>query len=157
MIHSAVLNAASIHRSKIVKCGVVQKSLPAPCANAKTVLLHRLTHRPRMVSPSASPTPASPHSSPPAGTIAAWRVMLRIAGALLALAVFAYWAAAGGNRGWTKDQVAITKTDDVTGIEYVEYQKHFLPGVEFLTLGVGAGLALIGVTFFFRKKTKSNS
>ena len=98
---------------------------------------------------------ASPDSSHPSG-IAGWRVILRIAGALLALAFFSYWAAAGFNTGWTKDQVAIKKIDEVTGIEFVEYKKHFVPGLEFLVAGVGFGLGVIGVTFLFRK-TKSTS
>lgn len=108
-----------------------------------------------MASPSASSTPVS--SSPPPGTIAAWRVLLRILGALFTLAIFSYWAAAGANTGFTKDKIAIKKTDEVTGIEFVEYQDHFLPGIEFLTIGTGLGLALIGITFFFRKKSKHTS
>ncbi len=105
----------------------------------------------RMASPSASPTPA-PDAPPVENGVDAWRVILRIAGALFALAIFAYWAAAGMNTGWTKDKIALKKTDEVTGSEYIEYQDHFLPGLEFLTLGTGFGLAVIGVTFLVRKK-----
>jgi hypothetical protein len=83
--------------------------------------------------------------------------MLRFVGALLAVVVFAYWAAAGSNTGWTKDKLEIKKTDEVTGIEYVEYKNHFLPGIEFLVLGTGFGLALIGITFFPSKKSKHTS
>lgn len=109
-----------------------------------------------MALPSASPTPVSPSSTPPPGTIAAWRVLLRIFGALFALGIFSYWAAAGWNTGFTKDKIEIRKTDEITGIEYPEYQEHFLPGIEFLTIGTGLGLALIGVTFF-RRKSKHTS
>lgn len=108
-----------------------------------------------MASPSASSTPAP--TSPPSGTVAAWRVLLRILGALFALAIFSYWAAAGANTGWTKDKIATKKTDEITGIEYVEYQDHFLPGIEFLTLGTGLGLALIAITFLPSKKPKHTS
>ncbi len=94
---------------------------------------------------------------PPPGTIPAWRVLLRILGALFALAIFSYWAAAGSNVGWTKDKIEIKKTDEITGIEFTEYQDHFLPGIEFLAAGTGLGLALIGVTFFFRKKPNHTS
>jgi hypothetical protein len=100
-----------------------------------------------MALPPASHAPTQPEK----GTDA-WRVLLRILGALFALAIFSYWAAAGMNTGWTKDKIALKKTDEVTGIEYLEYQDHFLPGLEFLTLGVGLGLAMITVTFFLRKK-----
>lgn len=99
---------------------------------------------------------ASPDSSDSSSGIAGWRIILRIAGALIALAFFSYWAAAGFNTGWTKDQVAIKKIDEVTGIEFVEYKKHFVPGLEFLIAGVGFGLGVVGVTFISRK-TKSTS
>ena len=102
-------------------------------------------------SPTLQPAPLSPDE--PSG-VAGWRVILRIAGGLFALAIFSYWAAAGANTGWTKDRIEITKTDEFTGIEYKEYQKHFLPGVEFLALGTGFGLAMIAATFFSRKKPK---
>ncbi|ATC63103.1 hypothetical protein CMV30_03545 [Nibricoccus aquaticus] len=111
-----------------------------------------------MAPPFASPTPASSPSSesPPPGSIAAWRIFLRFIGALLAVVIFTYWAAAGANTGFTKDKIALKKTDEVTGIEFVEYQDHFLPGIEFLAAGTGLGLALIAITFF-RKKTKHTS
>jgi hypothetical protein len=109
-----------------------------------------------MASPSASPTPppASPSKTPT--TIEGWRIILRIAGALIALGFFSFWAAAGANTGWTKDRIETRKTDEITGIEYSEFQEHFLPGIEFLGLGTGSGLAIIALTFF-RKKTKTNS
>jgi hypothetical protein len=110
-----------------------------------------------MATTPASPTPASSPVSPPEKGVAGWRVILRIAGALFALVIFSYWAAAGSNNGWTKDKIALKKTDEITGIEYVEYQDHFLPGLEFLIAGTGFGLAVIAVTFFFRKKTNHTS
>lgn len=100
--------------------------------------------------------PASPDSSHSSPGIAGWRIILRIAGALLAVAFFSYWAAAGFNTGWTKDLAAIKKIDEVTGIEFVEYKKHFVPGLEFLVAGVGFGLGISAITFFSRK-TKSTS
>lgn len=83
--------------------------------------------------------------------------MLRFVGALLVVVIFTYWAAAGANTGFYKDKIEIKKTDEVTGIEYVEYKDHFLPGLEFLIAGTGLGLALIGATFFSRKKTNHTS
>ena len=108
-----------------------------------------------MAPPTASPPPESDASTPLEKGVDAWRVILRIAGALVALAVYAFWAAAGMNTGWTKDKIALKKTDEVTGIEYVEYQDHFLPGLEFLVAGAGIGLAVIAVTFLVRKKSQS--
>jgi hypothetical protein len=106
-----------------------------------------------MLSPSASPAPLPASNSKTPTTVEGWRIILRIAGALIALAFFSFWAAAGANTGWTKDRIEIKKTDEITGIEYVEYLKHFLPGLEFLAFGTGFGLAVIAFTFF-RKKIK---
>jgi hypothetical protein len=86
-----------------------------------------------------------------------WRKILRIVGAIIALSVVAYWAASGSNTGWTKDKTAVMKTDEITGIQYAEYQDHFVPGIELLGLGTGFGLALIAISFFPSKKTKHTS
>ncbi len=98
----------------------------------------------------SSASPDSP--TPPAGGIAAWRILLRGAGVLLALGVFSFWAAKGYNDGWTKNEVPVTRLDPVTEIEYVEYEKRFVPGLEFLGAGVFAGLLLAGVTFVPARK-----
>jgi hypothetical protein len=82
------------------------------------------------------------------------RLTLRIAGIVIILAVVAYWFAAGANRGWTKNRVAVMKTDEITGIEYPEYEDRFVPGIEFLAAGCVFGALLTGATFFFRKKSK---
>jgi hypothetical protein len=52
------------------------------------------------------------------------------------LAGNAMWALGGFHKGWTKTSVAVAKTDEITGIEYQEYEKKFIPGVEFPLGGV---------------------
>jgi hypothetical protein len=82
------------------------------------------------------------------------RRSLQILALTVALASSAVWIAAGANRGWTKTSVPVKTVDDVTGIEGIEYRKHFVPGLDFLgamTLGTGI---LAGVSFFFRKDNK---
>ena len=79
---------------------------------------------------------------------------LRIAAAIFAAGSIIFWAAAGGNRGWTKTSVPTKIVDQVTGIEGVSYEKHFVPGVDFLGAAlIGAGI-LAGVSVLLR--TKSN-
>ena len=79
---------------------------------------------------------------------------LRIVAAILAAGSIIFWTAAGGNRGWTKTSVATKIVDQVTGIEGVSYEKHFVPGVDFLCAALlGAGV-LTGASFFFRTKPK---
>lgn len=83
----------------------------------------------------------------PVGT-SAWRIVFRLGGALLALAVFSYWGSAGFNTGWTKNRVPLPRVDEVTGVEYTEYEQRLVPGLEFLVIGLGLGFMLVAVTFF---------
>ena len=79
---------------------------------------------------------------------------LRIVAVILAAGSIIFWAAAGANRGWTKTSVPTKIVDQVTGIEGVSYEKHFVPGVDFLGAAlIGAGV-LTGASFFFRTKPK---
>lgn len=90
----------------------------------------------------------SPASAlPPATSIAAWRVLLRGAGAVLALFVFCFWAAKGYHRGWTQNQVAVRQIDPITEIPYVTYERRFVPGVDVLGGGILVGVLIFGVTF----------
>ena len=82
------------------------------------------------------------------------RNFLRMVAALLAASSIIFWAAAGANRGWTKTSVPRKIADHVTGIEGVTYEKHFVPGVDFLGAALlGAGF-LAGASFLFRTKPK---
>ena len=79
---------------------------------------------------------------------------LRIIAVIIAAGSIIFWAAAGANRGWTKTSVPTKIFDQVTGIEGVSYEKHFVPGVDFLGAAlIGAGV-LTGASFFFRTKPK---
>lgn len=96
-------------------------------------------------------TPSASESPPSTSSIAAWRVLLRMLAGIASLFLFAFWAAAGANRGWTKDQIPVKQIDEVTGIEFVVYKDHFMPGVEFLGVGLLLCIALFAITFIRRK------
>jgi hypothetical protein len=64
--------------------------------------------------------------------------ILRIIAAVLIVGAIAFWAAAGANRGWTKTRVPKKVMDEVTGLEGIQWQDKFVPGVDFL------GAALLG-------------
>jgi len=82
--------------------------------------------------------------------------LLRIIAAVLAAGSIIFWAAVGANRGWTKTSVPGKIVDPVTGIEGVTYEKHFVPGVDFLGAALlGAGI-LAGASFLFRTKPNQN-
>jgi hypothetical protein len=77
---------------------------------------------------------------------------IRMIAAILIVGAIAFWAATGANRGWTKTSVPKKIVDEVTGIEGVTYEKHFVPGVDFLGAALlGAGI-LAGISILFRTK-----
>jgi hypothetical protein len=79
---------------------------------------------------------------------------LRILASALPVAAIAVWLATGINRGWTKTAVPIKKLDEVTGIEGIEYQSRFVPGVDFLAAAVLGSGTLLAASFLFRPKQK---
>ncbi|MEO0055561.1 MAG: hypothetical protein RLZZ50_1508 [Verrucomicrobiota bacterium] len=94
---------------------------------------------------------SEPAALPPVRTIAAWRVLLRGAGVLLALFTFCFWAAKGYHRGWTQNQVPVKQVDPVTELEFVTYEKRFVPGLDYLGGGILVGTLLFGATFVGRR------
>lgn len=82
---------------------------------------------------------------------------LRILAAVLVLGAVAFWAAAGANRGWTKTRVPRKVVDTVTGLEGVQWQDQFVPGVDFLGVAVlGAGI-LAGISILVPAKSKQSA
>ena len=80
------------------------------------------------------------------------KIVLRAIAAILILAAAGMWVAAGANRDWTKTSVPVRRTDEVTGITVDDYQKRFVPGIDFLGAALlGSGI-LAGASFLFRKK-----
>jgi hypothetical protein len=104
-----------------------------------------------MTSSPAHSIPSDAHSG-----IAAWRVLFRMLAGFIALFCFAFWAAAGWNRGWTKNQIAVKQIDSLTGIEFITYKKHFMPGLELLGIGLAISLGLFAITYIRRRRTVSN-
>ena len=79
---------------------------------------------------------------------------LRLIAAILLGGSIALWAAAGANRGWTKTRVPIKTVDAVTGLEGIQWQDKFVPGVDFLgAAALGAGV-LAGMSLFVPRKSK---
>lgn len=79
---------------------------------------------------------------------------LRILASVLLVAAIAVWLATGINRGWTKTAVPIKTLDEVTGIEGIEYQSRFVPGVDFLGAAFLASGTLLAASFLFRRKQR---
>jgi hypothetical protein len=80
--------------------------------------------------------------------------ILRLVALILVVGSLALWAATGMNRGWTKTSVPRKTLDEVTGIEGITYEKHFVPGVDFLGVSVLGAVVLTGLSFLYRTKPK---
>jgi hypothetical protein len=78
----------------------------------------------------------------------------RIIAAALLVGAVTFWAAAGANHGWTKTRVPQRVSDPVTGLEGVQWQDQFVPGVDFLAVAA-LGSGILGViSLFVGKKLK---
>ena len=82
---------------------------------------------------------------------------MRILALVAALVAVGVWLATGANRGWTKTSVPVKTLDAVTGIEAVNYEKRFVPGLDFLGGALLASAALAGLSLFFRKQTRQTT
>ena len=78
--------------------------------------------------------------------------VLRTLAWLLLVAALALWLATGANRGWTKTSVPVKRTDEVTGLTVDDYQKRFVPGIDFLGAALLGSGVLAGASFLFRNK-----
>lgn len=80
------------------------------------------------------------------------KTILRLLAVLIFFGALGWWVQAGQNKGWTKNQVAIEKTDEFTGIIFKEYQKQFVPGVDLVAGAGAAALVLLGLSFVRGRK-----
>jgi hypothetical protein len=80
--------------------------------------------------------------------------ILRLVALILVVGSLALWVATGMNRGWTKTSIPRKTLDEVTGIEGITYEKHFVPGVDFLGVSVLGAVVLTGLSFLYRTKPK---
>ena len=85
------------------------------------------------------------------------RKALRIAAAALAIGAVSFWAAAGANRGWTKTRVPHKVVDSVTGLEGIQWQDKFVPGIDFLGAAALAAGILAGISVFVPAKSAQST
>lgn len=81
---------------------------------------------------------------------------LRILALVIVLAAAGTWLARGGHRGWTKTSVPVRTVDETTGLEAVNYEPRFVPGLDFLGAAVLGASLLAGGSFLLRSKQTSN-
>jgi hypothetical protein len=85
------------------------------------------------------------------------RKALHLLALVVALGAILVWAGTGANRGWTKTSVERVTLDEVTGLESRNYEKKFLPGVDFLGVALGAAAVVFGASFLFRRRALSSA
>jgi hypothetical protein len=85
------------------------------------------------------------------------RIIFRVVALLVAATTFLWWCSAGLNKGWTKNTVQVMKYDEITEISYTESVERFVPGVDFLAVGIVLALVIFGGSFLFRKRRPSRA
>ncbi len=80
------------------------------------------------------------------------KTALRFLAAALFIGMVIWWIQAGRNPGWTKNQVAVEKKDEITEIVYTEYEDRFVPGIDLLAGAGAAALVLGGLSGLGRRK-----
>jgi hypothetical protein len=83
------------------------------------------------------------------------RMGLRLAALGVAVVTLALWFFGGPNFGWTKTRVAVPIKDEVTGLDGVQWENHFLPGVDFAGGGIAVAGALWAASFAFTKRASA--
>ena len=71
-----------------------------------------------------------------------------ILGGVCLVAVVATWFSLGADRGWSQTLVPVAKVDPVTELEFTEYEKRFVPGLDFLVAGSAGSLFLVALGLF---------
>jgi len=77
---------------------------------------------------------------------------LQLLAALVFIGALITWLATGANRGWTKTSVPVKRADEVTGITVDDYQKRFVPGIDFLGAALLASGILAGASLLIRSQ-----
>ena len=95
--------------------------------------------------------------SKPSAKPAPLRRGLRLLAGVVWLVAVAFWAAKGAHLGWSQNQVPHKQTDEVTGIEFITYEKNYVPGVDFLGLAGGIAAGFFVVSFFVQRQSIHSS
>ncbi len=81
------------------------------------------------------------------------RGMRRWLPVLLLLAFVGVWAVKGAHWGYTRDSEFVETPDPVTGLTKLDARDVWIPGVDFLAIGVGASILLfVTLTLIMRKR-----
>ena len=79
---------------------------------------------------------------------------LSLAALAILLATVGFWWSQGAHTGWSQNRVPVSKTDEVTGINFTAYEERFVPGIEVLGAGAILSAVIFGSSFFIRSTPK---
>jgi hypothetical protein len=85
------------------------------------------------------------------------RLVLRLSAVVVLITTVGFWVVKGSHPGWSQNQVPIKQIDEITGIEFVTYEKRFVPGVDFLGGGTGLAAGLFVFSLFFKRNSTNPS
>jgi hypothetical protein len=86
------------------------------------------------------------------------KIVLRTALLIGIAGIAGFWFLSGANTGWTKTSVATIAVDPITEISYPVWQNQFVPGVDFLAVGVTILLIIFALSYlpFHKSSQKSH-
>lgn len=80
--------------------------------------------------------------------------MLRGIAVGLAVVVLGIWVSKGGHPGWTQTSVPVETLDEVTGLTQRTYVDRWVPGLDFLGVGLVIAVLAGAGSFLIRSKAK---
>ena len=81
------------------------------------------------------------------------RRTLQVLAVVVTVVTITLWIAKGANTGWTKTKIQVWTVDEVTEIRTPEWREKFVPGLDFLGVGLFLAGAVVVASRFFRKTT----
>lgn len=82
--------------------------------------------------------------------------LLRILSLVLTVMVILVWAMLGAHLGWSQTRVPTERVDPITEIKFTEYEDRFVPGVDFLAVGLAGSLGLGVIGSLLARKSQKN-
>lgn len=82
---------------------------------------------------------------------------LQLLSLFIAVIGITLWLAKGANLGWSKTKVQVKTIDAVTEIEIIEWQKKFVPGLDFLGITLLGAVAIASAALFLSRKTQTKN
>lgn len=76
-----------------------------------------------------------------------FRTITRLLALFVLSTCLSWWWFSGADMGWTKTYVTIPATDEITGIQYEVKQEKFVPGVDFVAVGIGLSFGIFAASF----------